>query len=60
MNESRSKTYKPMYESMFYKQIVEGQKNEEQNPSVVKSEKMKQFAEHVKEHFVPAISDKKR
>lgn len=54
------RTYKPTYEGVFYKKILEDEKTEEQNISVIKSEKMKQFAEHVKEHFVPDISEKKK
>ena len=60
MSESRTKTYRAQYESSFYKRVLEDEKNEEENPSVVRAEKMKQFADHVKENFVPAISDKKK
>ena len=59
MNESRSQSYKPSYESSFYKKLKENEK-EEENPALIKAEKMKQFYDHVKEHFPPDISEKKR
>ena len=60
MNESRSKSYKPFYESQYYKQIKETDRSQDENLAQIKADKMKQFYEHIKEHFVPEVDAKKR
>ena len=60
MNDSRSQSYSSYYEGRFYKQIAEGSKNVEENYANIKHEKMKQFSDHVRDHYAPKISPEKR
>ena len=59
MNESRSKTYKAPYESMYYKKLLESNE-EDQNSEKIKADKMKQFSEHVKNNFAPNVDENKK
>ena len=60
MNLSRSKTYKVPYESVYYKRVAESTNDGSQSVDRVKIDKMKQFADHVKENFIPSIDEEKR
>ena len=60
MNDSRSKSYRPFYESSYYKKIKETIEDEEdENTDQTKAEKMNKFYVHIKEHFSPEIDEKK-
>jgi len=52
--------YKVSYKSPAYLRYSRMEKDEEQPESRVKSDKMRQFSMHVKEHFIPEIDERKR
>lgn len=60
MNDSRSQSYNSYYESHFYKQISQQTKNAEENYAQIKAEKMKQFSDHIRDHFVPKVDTEKK
>lgn len=52
MNGSRARSYRPSYQSAFYKQIAAPPEAETENPKQ-KLEKMRQFSQQVKSKYVP-------
>ena len=61
MDSSRSRPYRPyFYKSVFYRKAQEDERYQPDNDSEMRAQKMKRFSDHVKEHFVPEIDEKKR
>lgn len=57
---SAQRSYEVPYESVFYKKIKEKDDDESAGLEKANQEKVKQFAEHVKDNFKPEIDLNKR
>lgn len=60
MNSSRTSTYRPSYQSAFYKQLAAPREEDQEENPKHKLEKMRQFSEQVKSKYVPEIDENKR
>lgn len=60
MNSSRTRSYRPSYQSAFYKQLATTPPEEQEGNPKQKLEKMRQFSQQVKTNFVPEIDQNKR